>query len=104
MMKRLLLVGLALSALGVLSAAPASADQSETKTVVALSQAATAPPDNAPSVVPATVWVEQEGQTGGESLPQTSSMLTLIVLIGCVGICLVSLLKHFRRPLPVANR
>jgi hypothetical protein len=63
-----------------------------------------AQPDRASSVVPATLGIEQEGQTARTSLPETSTTLTLIVLIGCVGICLGALLMQFRRPVPVANR
>jgi hypothetical protein len=67
MTRKLLLVGLALSALVLMQATPASAD--------------------APG-----------------SLSQMSSTLTLIVLIGCVGICLGALLAQFRRPVLVAKR
>jgi hypothetical protein len=71
MMRKLLLVGLALSALGLMQATPASAAEWGKQSVLMFSQAAT---------------------------------LTLIVLIGCVGICLASLLMHFRKPVLVGNR
>jgi hypothetical protein len=58
--------------------------------------------ERASNVGAPTVGVEQEGQTARNSLPQTSSILTLIVLVGCVGICLGALLMNFRKPVPVA--
>jgi hypothetical protein len=104
MMKRLLLVALTLSALGIMQAAPASAGEPDTKAVVTLRQAVTDSRPPAPGLVRATVGDEGDGQAIPDALPATSSTLTLIVLIGCVGICLGSLLTHFRKPVPVTDR
>jgi hypothetical protein len=105
MMKRLLLVGLALSALGLVQATPARADGLDSGAVLTLSQTAgeTGPLERASHAAAVTVGVEQDGQTAGSS-SQMSRLLTLIVLIGSVGICLGSLLTHFRTRVPVANR
>jgi predicted cobalt transporter CbtA len=102
MTKKLLLAGLALSALGLMQATPAIAaavDQaSSTQTTTAIQAT---PPADAANVVAAPVDVQLQEQSTRDGAPQTSSTLTVIVLIGCVGICLASLLMQFRKPTPV---
>jgi tellurite resistance protein TehA-like permease len=65
MIKKALWIGLALSVLALMAAAPVSADE--------------------------------VGQIARTAVPETAGNLTVIVLIGCVAICLGTLLMLFRR-------
>jgi hypothetical protein len=107
MIKKALRLGLALSALGLVLASPVSADEWDTKTVLANTAVPATPVATLADITMMSSAPIIALQTGSAvpttiGVGQTSSSLTVIVLCGFVCVCLGTLLVLFRRQAAVA--